>query len=561
MLKTLYSFKSWKLGFLTFSAGAVIMALELVSSRILTPVFGSSTYTWGSLIGVILTGLSVGYFLGGKISDKNPTIEKITSIVFSGGLYITVIPFFAPSAIEFSISMIKGSQFTPLLATLMLLVFPSILLGFVSPYMIKLGTKTLHNVGNISGNLYSVATIGSIVGTFVTVFVLIPVIEVTQIIFGLGIALMACSLVGLKAPTWIIVACIIIVFVVPWSSLDVSIIPHPIKPLYEKETQYNHLDVIDSDNYRSLYLNGLRHSSMDRNDPTKLVIDYTEYFHLGKALNPEFKNVLFVGGGGFSGPKNFLLLYPELRVDVVEIDADVIDVAKKYFAVKDNPRLRIFNEDARTFLSKSNDQYDLIILDAYATDYVPYHLMTSEFFKIVESKLTPNGVVISNLIGSLEGQDSDLLRSVYKTMQETFPTMFVFLTEHNIASPQNVMLVATTDERTLDREKLSQITKKYSISYLVDDFERDEHFFAKTVNTNDVPILTDQYAPVEGMLNPVTHLPYMKENLTYDSQQQKDEINKIIVIGLLSIIIMIWGTYFVIIWKRPIINHECDLQM
>lgn len=560
-MKTFYSIKSWKLDFLAFSAGAVIMALELVSSRILTPVFGSSTYTWGSLIGVILTGLSVGYFLGGKISDKNPSIEKIASIVFSGGLYITLIPFFAPSAVEFSIFMIRGSQFTQLLATLLLLVFPSILLGFVSPYVIKLGTKTLLNVGNISGNLYSIATIGSIIGTFVTVFVLIPTIEVTQIIFGLGIVLMACSLIGLKIPAWIIVMCVIIILVIPWSSLDGSIVPHPIKSLYEKETQYSHLDVIDSNNIRSLYLNGLRHSSMDLNDPTHLVIDYTEFFHLGKVFNPEFKNVLFVGGGGFSGPKNFLLLYPESRVDVVEIDPDVIDVAKKYFAVKDDPRLRIFNEDARTFLSKSNDQYDLIILDAYATDYVPYHLMTDEFFKIVESRLAPDGIVISNLIGSLEGQNSDLLRSVYKTMQETFPTMFIFLTEHNIASLQNVILVATIDERVLDREKLLQITKQYSISYLLDDFEEDDHFFADTVNTNDVPVLTDQFSPVEKLINPITHLPYMKEQLKYGSEQQLEETNKLIVIGLLSIIVMIWGIYFIMIWKRPMITHEYDLQM
>jgi len=340
--------KFWSLGILTFSSGAIIMALEIISSRIITPVFGSSTYTWGSLIGVILTGLSLGYYLGGKISDKNPQFKKISSIVFSVGLYIIFIPFISPSIIEFSISVSPGTQYAPLLATFALLIFPSILLGFVSPYVIKLGATTLKNVGNVSGNLFSIATVGSIFGTFLTVFVLIPSFEVRQIIFGLGVTLMISSLIGLKIPAKILTIIVIIILVMPSSSVVVGIIPHYAgDTIYEKETLYSHLDVIDSGDTRTLFLDGIRHSAMNLNDPRDLVLDYTEFFHLGKMLNPDLEKVLFVGGGGFSGPKNFLLMYPDIQIDVVEIDPEVIVVAKNYFGLEDDSRLTIYTEDGR----------------------------------------------------------------------------------------------------------------------------------------------------------------------------------------------------------------------
>ena len=306
---------------------------------------------------------------------------------------------------------------------------PSVLLGFVSPYAIKLGTNTLQKVGNTSGNLYSIATIGSIFGTFTTVFILIPNLTVTQIIFGLGIALIGSSLVGLKTSPKIITVIIIVILIVPWSTLSVNTISHNGTLVFEKETLFSHLDIIEYGDNRSMYLDGMRHSSMDLDDPLDLVIDYTEYFHLGMLFNPTSTNVLFIGGGGFTGPKNFLQIYPDTKIDVIEIDPDVITAAKMYFNVELNPRLQIFNDDARKHLSMFDKKYDLIVLDAYATNYIPYHLMTHEFFQILEQRLEPNGVIVSNLLGSIEGNNSPLVRSVYKTMKETFPVSYVFPTE------------------------------------------------------------------------------------------------------------------------------------
>lgn len=539
------------------------MALEIVTSRILTPVFGSTVYTWGSLIGIILSGLSLGYFLGGRLADKNPRFDKICGIVFTVGLFIVGIPFFASDVVDFTITVLPGTQFTPLLATFLLLMLPSVLLGFVSPYVIKLGTKSLDVVGNVSGNLYAIATIGSIFGTFTTVFIFIPNIAVNQIIFGLGTALIISSLIGLKISPKLFAAAIIIVIalilIVPWSSVSVNIIPHNGMLIYQKETMFSHLDVVEYGQDRSLYLDGMRHSSMNLHDPLDLVIDYTEFFHLGMLLNPQIKDVLFVGGGGFTGPKNFLALYPETKIDVVELDSDVIDVAKTYFGLEENSRLQIFNDDARKHLLTFDKKYDLIVLDAYASNYVPYHLLTDEFFEIVEQRLNTDGIVISNLIGSIEGKNSPLVRSTYKTMKDTFPVSHVFLTEDPPTNIQNVILVFSNNPYEVDRQELLNTAQNSPADYLVDELSLHNTIYQETIDTSDVPFLTDQFNPSEVLINPLTKKPYAEknqENVIQNDQQQNEEANMALGISLL-VIAIIWMAYLKRnIWNLPISKED-----
>jgi spermidine synthase len=546
----LYQNNLWKLKILTFTSGAIIMGLEIVTSRILTPVFGSTIYTWGSLIGVILSGLSLGYFLGGKIADDHPSFEKICAIVFSVGLFIVGIPFFASYVVNFSITVLPGTQYTPLLATFLLLILPSIFLGFVSPYVIKLGTSTLKKVGNISGNLYSIATIGSIFGTFLTVFVLIPNLAVNQIIFGLGIVLIASSLIGLKKLPKTISVAVLVILLIPWTSLSLHPFPHYGTLMFEKETLFSHLDVTEFGNNRSLYLDGIQHSSMNLNDPFDLVIDYTEYFHLGMMFNPDAANILFVGGGGFTGPKNFLTLYPDTKIDVIEIDSDVIDVAKRYFDLKEDSRLQIFNDDARKHLSTFEKKYDVIVLDAYASTYVPYHLMTHEFFQTLEQRLEPDGIIISNFIGSIEGNNSQLVKAVYKTMKGTFPVAHVFPTESKPTNVQNVMIVSSNQPYDFDRLELFEIAKNNPSNYLVDELSVDNHFYQKPVDISNAPIITDQRNPLEIMINPITSIPYVQE--FQDKNIQENENREDVVNLLLGIILILFSTVWLLYFKKKI---------
>lgn len=520
-------------------------------SRLLIPVFGGSIYTWGSLIGVILTGLSLGYHVGGRLADKEPSFPKLCAIIFSAGLYMIFIPFIAPMVMDFSASIAVESEYAPLLATFILLLLPTLLLGIVSPYAVKLATNTLSKLGNIAGNLYSLSTIGSIVGTFLTVFGLIPTLEVRHIIFGLGLVLMIASSLSLsKFPKALTFLLIVLIFF-PSTSLVLGLVSHSGKLIYEKETPYSHLDVTDSGNTRTLYLNGLPHSMMYIDRPNELAITYTKYFHMGVLLNPNAENVLFVGGGGFSGPKNFLASYPDLKVDVVEIDPDVIDAAKEYFAVNENPNLNIFNKDARNFLSNTNEKYDIIILDAFSKNYVPFHLMTLQYFELLKEKMQPNGVIISNLPASLVGDTSDLFRAVYKTMKQVFPTLYIFTTEHNKGSVQNLMVLTTNTDKQYSKYELRKLSSDVDINANLDGVDYLDHLYDLEIKTDDVPLLTDQFAPVENLINPITSKPYVFEE---NSDSRKSNIpwseSTNVTIGLLLVIAVIWIFYMMNLMKH-----------
>lgn len=571
---------------LVFIAGIATMSLEFAASRLLTPVFGSSIYTWGSLIGVVLVGLSMGYHVGGRLADKNPDFEKFCSILFSSGLYIVFIPFISSSVIDFTSTIVvdmpsdsDSNNLNSLVATFILLAIPTFLLGMISPYAIKLATKTLDRLGNISGNLYSVATIGSIAGTFVTVFVLIPVFEINHIIYGLGVLLISSSLVGLRTIPKILVLSIIIVVSYSLVFDDNQIISldfhnvhfYPGKLIHEAETLYSHLDVIDnynSKNNRALFLNGYLHSEMNKDNPNDLVVDYTKFFPLGMALNNDAKKVLFIGGGGFSGPKYFLQNYPDVSVDVVEIDPAVVEVAKEYFSLDDtNPNLRIFTQDGREFLTNQQEKYDLIVLDAFSKSYVPFHLMTIEFYKILYNKLNSDGVIISNHIGSPNSnQDtSDLYRANLKTMLDVFPIVYVFPTDYS-KSIQNIILATIKSENNgqdngnspdrLEKEELVQMQEN---STLIKDVNYADYLLdSSKVKTDDVPMLTDQYAPVESLLNPLSSEPYSigeQDNSNTTTNEEETGIDSFKVtfsfpIAFMAIMLVFWGISLNFIWKN-----------
>jgi len=180
-----------------FVSGFVVMALELLGSRLITPVFGSSIWTWGSLIGVVLAGLSAGYQVGGKLADRSPTRRKFSMIVFVGGIMTVLVPLVAPFAVQLSVYASLGDKYGPLLATTMILGVQTFVLGMTAPYAVRIASKTIASIGNVAGNLYSVSTIGSIVGTFGTIFILIPAFDIRVIISGLGLVLMLVSLPAL----------------------------------------------------------------------------------------------------------------------------------------------------------------------------------------------------------------------------------------------------------------------------------------------------------------------------------------------------------------------------
>lgn len=501
-----------------FVSGAVVMALELLGSRILAPVFGNSIFVWGSLIGVVLASLSAGYYLGGMLADRRPNLQTLSLVVLGAGVLVLALPTLAPPVFDAAIGAQLGDRYSPLLATTILLGPPSILLGMVSPYAIRLAAKSFEKLGKASGNLYALSTVGSIVGTFVTVFVLIPEFGVNKIIVALGVTLLVVAFLGLgtRLKVFVLLFLIVLPFAAPY------LVGHRLTAatyslalgdtIYETDTPYHHIVVADA--YDPVYQSTIRylilddnfHSATDLNNPDRNVFPYTNYFHLPFLLNSKITKVLFIGGGGFTGPKSFLRHYANVTVDVAEIDPEVIRVAEQYFGVDaTNPRLHIYNQDGRIFLQQTKGKYDSVILDAYSKSYVPFHLMTEEFFRLLANHLTTNGTVVSNLIALSSGSSSELLAAEINTMQTVFPNVYTFATEGpDYPSVQNMIVLASLSVNHLTEPDFARLAtaQKTPATQVTKDVS---NYFVMA--TGNAPILTDNYAPVETLLNPMTGQP------------------------------------------------------
>ncbi len=240
-------------------------------------------------------------------------------------------------------------------------------------------------------------------------------------------------------------------------------------------------------------INNENHSSMFL-DNNELVNEYTKYYHLAKHFNPDFKTTVMLGWAGYSYPKDFLVKYPEAKIDVVEIDPKITALAKKYFNVKDNPKLTIYHEDARVYLNKTKETYDIIFWDAFTSHYsVPYQLTTQEAIKKEYDVLNDNWVVILNIISSIEWKRGEFLRGEYATYKSIFPQVYIFpvIEENNWNKVQNIILVAikSTKKQTFNS------TDETLNAYL-------QHLWKKPIDT-DIPILTDDYAPVDYYINKI----------------------------------------------------------
>jgi spermidine synthase len=274
--------------------------------------------------------------------------------------------------------------------------------------------------------------------------------------------------------------------------------------LFEADSVYHHIVVAEDDEARYLRFDRAFQSGMLLRNSYESPFLYPAYAHLGLIFRPQAKRVLVVGLGGGSIPKRFWRDYSDMAIDVAELDPMVVDVAKRFFEVREDPRLRIAVQDGRQFLLRSARKYDIIILDAYFAESIPFHLTTVEFYRLVKSRLEPGGVVISNVIGALEGPRSQLFRAMYKTHGQVFPGMYPFAVAFrpylDTDVIRNIMLVAT-DERGLSRSQILARARQVASRTTFPRFlQYAGDYYDGTIATSDVPILTDDYAPVDTLI-------------------------------------------------------------
>mgnify|MGYP005835642833 CR=1 FL=1 len=430
------------------------MAFEMVGSRILAPTFGSTIFVWGSLIGVFLAALSLGYLVGGRLADRLPRFGLLGAIIAAAGLLVLVVPLLAPPCSHWIDRMSPGARVNPLFASMALFFLPSVLLGMVSPYAVRLQARSVATVGNVAGRLYALSTLGSIVGTLAATFWLVPAFWTSATVKSLGLCLVLVSLLALVPSVWRRRGGLRLAGVAGLLCLAAAAAAlTPIKPpshlrlaegetlVAELDSPYHHIGVVllsrgyDEESkqwsIRMMFDKYIESEVLVQSgdpkdirlkEPYESGAKYTDMLHIPLLFNKDAKSVLVIGGGGGVVPTIYRRHYPQLEsVDVVEIDPVVVEVAEKYFGFRPNEDgVNVHVMDGRIYVRDCRRHYDIILLDAFTGGRPPFHLLTREFLRLVKARLSPRGVVHLNIISSLEGEKSKLFWAMLKTFHEVF---------------------------------------------------------------------------------------------------------------------------------------------
>jgi spermidine synthase len=464
------------------------MALEIVGGRLLSPFFGGSVYVWGSIIFVFLTALSAGYYLGGIASDKMPSLSLLAGFIAVAGLLILFIPPMVAPLVKFAFAIGLGNYGT-LFVAMLLFFLPSAGLGMVSPYIVKLGIKESSRLGNMVGKFYAISTVGSIVGTLATTFILIPWFGIRHIIIALGIILVILAatilLIHKRLPQSILVICLLVISLFGITAAD-SVSKENLQSgnlIYKKETAYNNIRVEDYNDRRYLLFNDTEQSVINKYKPNEHIWPYTELMDsAARHYRPDATDILVIGIGGGTVINSMLAQSNNLFIDAVDIDPVVIRVAYEYFGLPESPKLRATAGDGRVFLRDKKTRYDVIMVDAYNRSSIPSHLTTREFFSEMESALKPDGIVIFNIVSSIEGDYSLFFKSLLLTSQEVFPESRLFQAETDDPSDlDNLILIASRSELN-SPDRLADRTE-----------------YMGNIDLSDSMVLTDDYAPVETL--------------------------------------------------------------
>lgn len=472
------------------------MIYEIIGSRLLAPYIGTSLYVWTSIIGVILAALSLGYWLGGKTADKKPDLKILASIIFLAGGAIAATIFFKDIILVFIAQISLILEIKSVIAALILFAPASILLGFVTPYAVKLKLSTLEDTGKTVGRLYALSTVGSIFGTFLAGFFLIPFVGSTRTLYIIGATLFALSLfLAPFAVTRNKVMLLLLFFGGIGINEAKNFYLYKTHDFHEIDTAYSNARIFtgkEDETGREI-----RYLMIDPNyvqsamylDTGKPATKYIRFYHLLRHYKPNFQKTLIIGGAGYSFPREYLEKYPAAEIDVVEIDAQMTEIARQYFRLEDDPRMKIFHEDGRTFLNRAEaNQYDVILVDAFGSQYnIPFQITTIEAVSEIKRLLIPNGVVIFNVGSAITGEASGFLQAEIKTYREIFPQVFLYKVDPDKSDAQLQSLIITAVNGT---NHITQTTADSKIKELL------EKLYTKQIST-EKSTLTDDLAPVE----------------------------------------------------------------
>jgi predicted membrane-bound spermidine synthase len=494
--------------FTVFSTGMTTLAVELSASRLLGAVFGTSNLVWASVIGLILLFLTLGYFVGGRWADRRPEFALFYQIILWGAFLSGLVPLIAKPVLsaaanafdDLDIGLLLGA-FT---SVLVLFIIPITLLGMVSPFAIRLAVKKTEEAGEVSGRIYALSTFGSFIGTFLPVLLVIPLFGTTRTFLIFSFYLMTIALFALirmrglrSSAKWLLLPIGLGIAAWLWSS---AAIKSSTGQIFETESAYNYIQVLESGNTRYLRLNeGQGVHSIYSPDQLDYAGPWSQFLVAPFFNEPPFKmdqveSIAIIGLAAGTSAFQATEVFGSIPIDGYEIDPQIISVGQEFFGMT-MPNLNPIAEDGRWGLRNSEARYSLIEIDAYRPPYIPWHLTTLEFFQLTKDRLTVNGALAINVGRAPE--DRALINTLVATLREVYASVHVM----DVPNTFNSIVYATIQTTSFVNltQNLDLLNQSEAHPLLITAIER-------TISNQQpinygAPVLTDDLAPIESIVN------------------------------------------------------------
>ena len=445
---------------IVFLGGLSSIGIELTTSRLIAPYFGGSTFIWANLIGVTLAFLSLGYWIGGRVADRRPSPRVLYAVTAIGAILAGLIPFVSRPILAASLTAFEnvniGAFYASLIGVLLLLALPVTLLGFISPFAIRLRMADVTTAGNTAGNMYALSTLGSIAGSFLPVIVLIPLFGTARTFLILSLTLLIPSLLGLLILRAVPLASLTAHFALAIIVLSLGFDQGAIRPaergrlIEERESEYNYIQVVEEDGRYLLALNE-GHAIHSIYDPAELLTRGPwDYFMVAPLFNEaasptSTESALLIGLAGGTVARQLTAGYGDIPIDGVEIDPEIAEIGRTYFGLDHLDNLSVVVEDGRYFLRTTDKRYDLIGIDAYRQPYIPFQLTSREFFQEVADHLNPGGVAVVN--AGRTATDFRLVEAIASTMRAVYDDVYVI----DVERYANSIVVGTNSPSSIAR--------------------------------------------------------------------------------------------------------------
>ncbi|HEV3074234.1 MAG TPA: fused MFS/spermidine synthase [Thermoanaerobaculia bacterium] len=513
----------WRLRFywVVGACGGVLMALEILSSRILAPYFGNSVYVWGSIISVFLGALSLGYLWGGRLADRHPSLAALARLLALASACQEALLLAGSRSAAALAGWTGASPAGTLLAAAALFGPASVLLATVSPYAVRLAARDLGRLGDTAGRLYALSTLGSLGGTLVATFLLIPFFELRHVLALLTAATAATALaaaaggdagarppepsgspgspgpvpvaVRAKALAPALLALLVLAAALAAFRPDAGL---GAELLYQRTTPYQTLVVKERAGVRYLESDRVQQAAVQLADGEP-AMRYPRFAAASLLLNPRPRRLLALGMGGGSVGSYLQRRLPELGVDYVDIDPAVPEIAQRFLLLRTGPSTTITVADGRRFLAGAAGRaWDVVYCDTYIGRSVPFHLTTIEFLDEVKRHLAAGGSFGLNLAAGLADPFS---RAMYRTVVERFNAVYLF----KVGGASNVLVLAS-DAPVLLRPQL--LARARELDRMLPGFDPSFTSMARSrmavgLEAVDVPLLRDDFAPVDRLIH------------------------------------------------------------